>query len=60
MICLKLRYSPLPEGYSQELKDLVANCLQRDYKRRPNTTSLLQQSSNYQISKPLTIFCSLE
>ena len=42
-----LRYSPIPEFYSKDLKDIIDLCLERDYKRRPTTSNILSRPSTF-------------
>ena len=41
-----LRYSPIPEFYSRDLREVIDLCLERDYKRRPTTSNLLARPSS--------------
>jgi serine/threonine protein kinase len=37
------RFSPIPEFYSSELKEMIELCLERDYKRRPTAQMILSK-----------------
>ena len=41
MKIMKGKYTPLPDPYSDGLRDLVASCVQLDPDKRSNTTSLM-------------------
>jgi len=44
---IKGRYSPIPGTYSQELIEIVNLCLNKDYKKRPTASALLNKSCKF-------------
>ncbi|CAK80352.1 unnamed protein product (macronuclear) [Paramecium tetraurelia] len=53
------RYEPIGQMYSQALAQLIDQCLQKDYRQRPDAFQLLQQSSLIQQAQNLRMQLNL-
>jgi len=49
------RYDPIPSHFSREIAEIITNCLQKDYKKRPTVSQIMTMSSFQRRARELKI-----